>query len=229
MYCPYPHADKRTDPVSLVSALLTDLADQADLSPTWRRCATYWANAVHPGISAVSARSIAWVLADVDRELNLCGENAGRLQGARLLLLHDALRPSTRSSPLLRGAEPGTVPARRAPAGRSTPATRRAPERVAQPGRVLGRTGEISAGATVVLRFGDETTETVQVNPADNADLTVAAPLTQALLGRRVGDTIAYHTSGGEGYAEVVAVDTPRAASTSSSAVITRTGAGGQP
>lgn len=90
---PYPAGRALGDRSWLIASLLDDLAVHPDLAGTWRGCATYWARAVHPGLSLVSARSIAWLLEDVDHDLHCTGDLARRIQAAHQLLLHNELQP----------------------------------------------------------------------------------------------------------------------------------------
>lgn len=71
---------------SLVAAVLSEVAASADLAPAWRRCAHYWAGAIHPLLSAVSAQSIIWFLEDVHDSRRLPTDLTFRVEDARRCL-----------------------------------------------------------------------------------------------------------------------------------------------
>ncbi len=68
----------------------------------------------------------------------------------------------------------------------------------------------VGVGSTVTVRFGDDSTESVQIGEIaehlEQTAVTADSPLGRALLGRRVGDTVAYETPGGRDTATVTAL-----------------------
>jgi transcription elongation factor GreA len=73
------------------------------------------------------------------------------------------------------------------------------------------RSDEVGVGSTVTLRFdGSGTQETFHIgvvaNELDEGLVTSDSPLGEALLGHRVGDSVAYRTPSGQATAVIVAI-----------------------
>ncbi|MEY9964321.1 transcription elongation factor GreA [Streptacidiphilus sp. MAP12-16] len=72
------------------------------------------------------------------------------------------------------------------------------------------RTDVVGVGSTVTVRFGDNSTVSIQIDEVaeerDETLVTADSPLGRALLGRRVGATVAYDTPEGQGTATVLSI-----------------------
>ncbi|MFG2651269.1 GreA/GreB family elongation factor [Streptomyces sp. NPDC048436] len=68
----------------------------------------------------------------------------------------------------------------------------------------------VGVGSTVTVRFSDGTSQTMQIGevaePLDRTEVTEDSPLGRALLGRGVGDSVAYQTPDGQARATVVSL-----------------------
>ncbi|WP_370101561.1 GreA/GreB family elongation factor [Streptacidiphilus sp. MAP12-20] len=71
-------------------------------------------------------------------------------------------------------------------------------------------TDVVGVGSTVTARFGDDSTETIQIGElAESQDRTLVtadSPLGRALLGHRVGETVRYDTPNGKDTATVLSI-----------------------
>lgn len=71
-------------------------------------------------------------------------------------------------------------------------------------------TDAVGVGSTATVRFGDGSTQAIQIGEVaeelDEALVTADSPLGRALLGHRVGETVAYDTPEGQDTATVLTI-----------------------
>ncbi|MFC1437554.1 GreA/GreB family elongation factor [Streptacidiphilus sp. N1-10] len=72
------------------------------------------------------------------------------------------------------------------------------------------RTDVVGVGSTATVRFGDDSTQAIQIGEVaeelDETLVTADSPLGRALLGHRVGETVAYATPRGQDTATVLTI-----------------------